>query len=61
LISKPQQYGVVSPDRAVTPQKCVGVIGEKCDTDNLQRGREEEASVSVKALVPEMVWTLWRS
>jgi len=40
------------------------VSGEKGDTDNLQRGRgrREEASVSVKgALVPELVWTLWRS
>jgi len=49
------------PVRAVRPQKCMGVSGEKRDTYILHRGREEEATVSVKTLVPEMVWTLWRS
>jgi hypothetical protein len=45
----------------------MGVSGEKCDTVNLQWGRKrgergEGTSVSVKAaLVPELVWTLWRS
>jgi hypothetical protein len=62
LISKPQQRGVVSPDRAVTPQKYMGASGEKRDTDNLRGGGGEDASVFVKAaLVPELVWTLWRS
>jgi len=41
----------------------MGVSGGKRDTDNLQRGEGGgKVSIFVKAaLVPELVWTLWRS